>query len=241
MAHLTLSVSEKRKITRGGTILYAARTSLTVRGRSLGACSLILSPQNLNATDTSHDNLQRVTVRYVHLDFSLIQSQQEVRPFVHVDLCCRDSRIPSITVSSGSVTYFDIFCSWLILLIFPWSANFLLLCTIVHLFNIPRHGMDTFDIDSMLAFLLQVDKSPTFRRFLYLVLNIFKSRGPLFLMRGELEPSEELMFFIRFRCMLCHILAIVQLSIDGSTSWSIPSMACIPGRAGYGYLMLASM
>lgn len=110
-----------------------------------------------------------------------------------------------------------------------WSANFLLLCTIVHLFNIPRHGMDTFDIDSMLAFLLQVDKSPTFRRFLYLVLNIFKSRGPLFLMRGELEPSEELMFFIRFRCMLTVI------------SWPLSSCQSMAQHPGQSLPWLASL
>lgn len=61
-------------------------------------------------------------------------------------------------------------------------------------------------------------------------------------MRGELEPSEELMFLHSFSAYAhCHILAIVQLSIDGSTSSSIPFMACIPDRAGYGYLMLESV
>lgn len=121
-----------------------ARTSLTVRGRSLGACSLILTPQNPNATDTNHDNLQRATVRYVHLDFLLIQSQQE--PFVLLFLSIHAAVVReclSITVSSSSVTYFDILCSWLILWISPWSANFFLSCTIVHLFNILQRGTGT--------------------------------------------------------------------------------------------------
>ena len=145
-----------------------ARTSLTVRGRSLGACSLILPPQNPNATDTNHDNLQRATVRYVHLDFLLIQSQQE--PFVFLFLSIQVAVIReflSITISPSSATYSDILCSWLILLIFLWSAIFLLSCSIVHLFNILRYGMGKVDTVAMLVSFLRVDKSPPFRRLLY--------------------------------------------------------------------------
>lgn len=164
MAHLTLSVSEKRKITE---------VELScMRPEQVWLCgdSLQFDTSPAKSKCDWHKSWQLTTgdgeVRTLGL-FAHPITTRAVRPFVHVDLCCRDSRILSITVSSSSVTYFDVFCSWLILLIFPLSANFLLLCTIVHLFNTPRHGMDTFDIDSMLAFLLQVDKSPTFRRLSY--------------------------------------------------------------------------
>lgn len=126
----------------------------------------MLPPQNPNATNTSHDNLQRATV--IHLGFLLNQSQQE--PFVFLFLSIHVAVIRellSITISPSSATYSDILCSWLILLIFLWSAIFLLSCTIVHLFNILRHGMGKFDTVAMLPSFLRVNKSPPFRHLLY--------------------------------------------------------------------------
>ena len=99
-------------------------------------------PAKSNATNTSHDNLQRATV--IHLGFLLNQSQQE--PFVFLFLSIQVAVIReflSITISPSSATYSDILCSWLILLISPWSANFFLSCTIVHLFNILQRGTGT--------------------------------------------------------------------------------------------------
>ena len=142
-----------------------ARTSLTVRGRSLGETQFDAFPAKSNATNTSHDNLQRATV--IHLGFLLNQSQQE--PFVFLFLSIQVAVIRellSITISPSSATYSDILCSWLILLIFLWSAIFLLSCSIVHLFNILRYGMGKVDTVAMLVSFLRVDKSPPFRHLL---------------------------------------------------------------------------
>lgn len=122
-------------------------------------------PAKSNATNTSHDNLQRATV--IHLGFLLNQSQQE--PFVFLFLSIQVAVIReflSITISPSSATYSDILCSWLILLIFLWSAIFLLSCSIVHLFNILRYGMGKVDTVAMLVSFLRVDKSPPFRHLL---------------------------------------------------------------------------
>ena len=124
------------------------------------------SPAKSNATNTSHDNLQRATV--IHLGFLLNQSQQQ-EPFVFLFLSIQVAVIRellSITISPSSATYSDILCSWLILLIFLWSAIFLLSCSIVHLFNILRYGMGKVDTVAMLVSFLRVDKSPPFRHLL---------------------------------------------------------------------------
>ena len=123
-------------------------------------------PAKSNATNTSHDNLQRATV--IHLGFLLNQSQQQ-EPFVFLFLSIQVAVIReflSITISPSSATYSDILCSWLILLIFLWSAIFLLSCSIVHLFNILRYGMGKVDTVAMLVSFLRVDKSPPFRHLL---------------------------------------------------------------------------
>ena len=136
-----------------------------MRGRSLGEMQFDAFPAKSNATNTSHDNLQRATV--IHLGFLLNQSQQE--PFVFLFLSIQVAVIReflSITISPSSATYSDILCSWLILLIFLWSAIFLLSCSIVHLFNILRYGMGKVDTVAMLVSFLRVDKSPPFRHLL---------------------------------------------------------------------------
>ena len=104
--------------------MYAAGTSLAVRGRSLGALQFDASPAISKCfSDASHDILQPATVRYIHLDFLLIQSQQ--KPFVLLSLSIHAAVIRDFSVYHCILNmshYFDIYVHGLFFLSFQGTS-----------------------------------------------------------------------------------------------------------------------